>query len=489
MLGKLFDVAIIGNELAGLTAGALLVKRGFQVVVIDVENARLQVKRDGYTLRPFPGLFYGFGQGQVFSDIFLELGIPFLEKKRFQMAQPAYQVAMPEARVDIVQGREEWTKLLHSEFGADAGGLLNMLNEMDRYNSLLRRLLTHEQMIYPPATLREKWRINRACSDLGADFKEGIRLDYNEFLDSFHLSATTRAFLDAQYYFLAPVFPDNPSLFFASFIFSYINKGIFNVEGGLRVLEDICKERISSYRGQLQRAGEIESVDFGRVNEIQLGGVKEPVRAKKLLVCTDVGAFLEKFAAKSLKGAFRERLQAPPPRRHTFTLFVAIDGRVAPVGMRENVILLTDPSKSVSSDNLAFVSISPTDNPDYAPAGKRLLAATTVVEPESGELTAPEARRLAGQLLNNLRDLAPFLDDFTEFVAYDESFALYQAIRRSTVSPAIDPEDRFGIACLPNRTPHKEVFYAGKGALPGLGMEGEGFTGLMAAQLLVKELS
>jgi phytoene dehydrogenase-like protein len=488
MLGKLYDVAIIGNELAGLVAGALLVKRGFQVVVIDVESQRIQVKRDGFALRPFPGLFYGFGQGQVFSDIFLELGIPFLEKKKFQLATPAYQVAMPEARVDILQGREEWTKLLHSEFGADAGGLMNMLNEMDRYHSILRRLLTHE-LIYPAYTLREKYRLNRACGELGADYKEGARLSYSEFLDSFHLSPATRAFLDAQFYFLAPVYPDDPSLFFASFVFSYVNKGIFNVEGGLRVLEDICKERISSYRGQLQRAGEIESIDFGRVNEIQLGGVKEPVRAKKILVCSDIGAFLTKFAPKSLKGSFQERLSAPPPRRHSFTLYVAVDEQVAPVGMKDNVILLTDPSKPLSAQNLTFVSLSAGDNPDFAPPGKRLFATTVVVEPESGELTAPEARRLSELMLKNLRDLVPFLDDFTQFVAYDESFALYQAIRRSTVSPTVDPEDRFGIACLSNSTPHKEVFYAGKATLPGLGMEGEGFSAVMAAQLLVKELS
>jgi phytoene dehydrogenase-like protein len=404
------------------------------------------------------------------------------------LAAPAYQVAMPEARVDIVQGREEWAKVLHSEFGADAGALMNLLGEVDRYSGMLRRLLTHD-VVYPAYTLREKYRLNRACSNLGTEFKEGARLDYEEFLDSFNLSPATRAFLDAQFYFLAPTLPDNPSLFFASFVFSCINKGIFIVEGGLRVLEDICKERISSYRGQLQRASEIEEIDFGRACAIKLGGVKEPVRAKKILVSTNIEDFLAKHAPKSLKGSFRERLDAPPHKRHTFTLYIAIDDQVTPVGMKDNVILVTDANKPVSSDNLAFVSLSPLDNPDYAPPGKRLLAVTTVVSPETGELTAPEAKRISQSVLANVRDLTPFLDDFTEFVAYDESFALYQAARRSTIIPPIDPEDRFGIACLPNRTPHKEVFYSGKGGLPGLGMEGEGITALMAANILAKELS
>jgi phytoene dehydrogenase-like protein len=488
MLGKLYDVAVIGNELAGLVAGALLVKRGFQVLVIDIESARLQVKRDGFTLKPFPGLFYGFGQGQIFSDIFLELGIPFLEKKRFQLAQPAYQVALPTARVDILQGREEWAKALHNVFGADAGALMNMLGEVDRYANLLRGLFTQD-VIYPAFTLREKYRLNRACGNLGADFKEGTRLDYHEFLDSFGLSPTTRAFLDAQFHFLAPILPDSPSLFFAAFVFSYINKGIFHVEGGLKVLEDICKERISSYRGQLQRAGEIEAIDFGRVNEIKLAGVKEPARCKKILVCTSIDDFLTKYAPKSLKGSFQERLENKPPRRHTFTLYVAIDGNVVPVGMNENVILVTDADKPMSSANLFFVSLSPQDNPDYAPAGKRLIAATTVVEPESGELGVAEAKRIAQHMYTNLCELMPFLEDFTDFVAYDESYALYRSARRSIVVPPIDPEDRFGIACLPNHTPHKEIFYAGKGTLPGLGMEGEGISALMATNLLAKELA
>ncbi len=487
LIGKLFDVTIIGTEPAGLVAGSLLVKRGFSVLVIEVESQKLQVKRDGFTLTAFPGLFFGFGQGQIFSDIFTELGIPFLEKKRFSLAEPAYQVVMPDVRLDVHQGRDELFKLLQDEFGPDASSIMSILGEVDRYSSVVRGLLKQD-VVFPAYGIRERYRLNRACGSLGDDFKEGSRMDFNEFLQGYPLTPKGRAFLESQFHLLSPVHPDNPSLFFAAFVLAWTNKGIFKVEGGLKVLEDICKERISSYRGVLHRTTDIESIDFGRISEIKLPETKEPVRTKKFLVSTNIEQFYSRFSPKHVKGSFREKVTLPAHNLHRFTLYVAVDANVIPVGMDENVILLMEPEKELRNGNSVFVSLSPAESPEYAPKGKRLIAATTLVQAESGELSPQDARRLSDKIMDALRDMIPFLDDFTQFVAYDESYALYQATRRQTFQPVIDPEDRFGIGCLANRTPIDEVFYAGKATLPGLGMEGEGISALTAANMLTKTL-
>jgi len=487
MLGKLFDVAIIGSELAGLVTGALLVKRGFQVLLIDVESERIQVKRDGYTFAPFPGLFFGFNQGQVFSDIFTELGIPFLEKKRFNLAQPAYQVVLPDIRLDVNQGREELYQLLQSEFSADAASIMSMLGEVDRYSSVVRSLLKQD-VVYPAFSLRERWGLNRACGALGADFKEGSRINFSEFLSGFPLSPEGRGFLEAQFRFLSPLYPDDPSLFFGAFVLSWTNKGIFKVEGGIKVLEDICKERISSYRGKLHRTPAIEDIDFGRINEIKLVESKEPARCKKILVSSNIEEFFKRFSPKSMKGSFKEKLELPVNKLHDFTLYVAIDAEVVPVGMDENVILLTDPNRPLSAQNVIYVRLSPIDSPEYAPPGKRLISATTLIQAENEEFGPFQAKKVSDQIYGSLLELIPFLKDFTEYIAYDESYALYKAIRNETVQQSIDPEDRFGIGGLTNRTPHSEVYYAGKRTLPGLGMEGEGISALTAANLLTKVL-
>ncbi|HPQ67757.1 MAG TPA: hypothetical protein PKW95_01430 [bacterium] len=488
MIGKLFDVAIIGTELAGLAAGALLVKRGFTVLVIDVESQKHQVKKNGYTLTEFPGLFFGFGQGQIYSEVFTELGIPFLEKKRFLLGEPAYQVVLPDVRLDVNPNREALFKILQAEFGNDATSIMSLLGEVDRYSSVMRSLLT-QNVVYPAYGMRERYRLNRACGSLGSDFKDGSRMFFNDFLQGFPLTAPGRAFLESQFQFLCPVYPDDPTLFYAAFVLSSTNKGIYKVEGGLKVLEDIFKERIISYRGKLHRTAEIEEIDFGRVNEIKLSEVKEPVRCKKFLVSTDIENFFSRFHPKTIKGGYGKQLAEPPGKLHEYTLYIAIDANVVPVGMDENVILHVDPQSADELGEPVFVRLSPPESPEYAPAGKRLIAATALVAPESGELTAAQARDIANRMMRQLHYLIPFLNDFTEFIAYDESFALYQSARRSKIVPAIDPEDRFGVGNLPNRTPHDEVFYAGKGSLPGLGMEGEGISAYIAANLLTKQLS
>ncbi len=81
MIGRLFDVTVIGANLSGLIAGSLLVKRGYNVLIADVKSERQCVETGGYRLGRFHNLLFGFGKERIFTNIFSELGIPFLDKK------------------------------------------------------------------------------------------------------------------------------------------------------------------------------------------------------------------------------------------------------------------------------------------------------------------------------------------------------------------------------------------------------------------------
>ena len=46
MKGMLFDVAVLGSELSGLIAGSLLVKRGYNVLMVEVTDQALAILAD-----------------------------------------------------------------------------------------------------------------------------------------------------------------------------------------------------------------------------------------------------------------------------------------------------------------------------------------------------------------------------------------------------------------------------------------------------------
>lgn len=487
MIGKLFDVTILGANLSGLLSGALLVKRGFNVLVVDLESERHEIKKSGYTLKKFPSLFLGFGQNQIFTEIFGELGIPVLEKKRFSLAEPPYQIVMPQNRIDVFQGREELFGVLEKEFPDQASTMMTFYNEIDRYSTAIKNFLSQD-VVYPPSTIREGMRSRHAVKNVFSSFKDKAPSNYRMFLDTFQMSRPARAFIDAQTQFLAQVFPDEMSLFYASYILGWTNKGVFKADGGIKALTDICKERISSYRGSFHHSTGVEEIAFDKIIGIKFPEVREMVKTKYILYTGNPEEFFKTHAPKYYKGKLKDAMSIEEPSAHTFTLYLGIDENVVPVGMEENVILIRDPEEELIDANMLFLRLSSIGDTGFAPQGKRLLSCTMKVCPEADEISVVDAQRLSKDALSLIEDLIPFLNRFLDFVAMEESFALYQAERREKFRPSIDPDDKFGVAFLPNRTPQKQVFYTGPGVLPGLGIEGEGLAALQVSNLLSKNL-
>ena len=487
MIGKLFDVTILGANLSGLLASALLVKRGFNVLVVDLDTERIEVKKNGYTLKEFPSIFIGFGPNDIYTEIFNELGIPVLEKKRFALAEPAYQIVLPDNRIDVFQGREKLFEIHNREFPASASKMMSFFNEIDKLSDSVSSFLSQD-IVYPPYKIREGMRASRAAKTVNEVMKQMGKVDYDTFLSSFELNEHALAYINAQTQFLAQVYPDDMSIYYAAYVLGWTNSGIFRADGGIKALEDICKERISSYRGSFHHSSGIEEIDFSKIIGIKFPDVREMIKTKYILYTGDPGEFLKTHSPKHYKGRIREIMETPEPSAHTFTLYLGIDEFVVPVGMEDNLIMIGDPNKELIDANMVFVRLSSPGDTGFAPQGKRLLSLTMKVQPEGGELTAMDAQRISKQAFELVKDLIPFLDDYLDFLAIDESFALYQATRHSSFRPNIDESDRFGLAYLPNRTPHKQIFYTGPGVLPALGIEGEAYSALQVVNILAKQL-
>ncbi|MCB9475924.1 MAG: NAD(P)/FAD-dependent oxidoreductase [Deltaproteobacteria bacterium] len=486
MIGMLFDVAIVGSGLSGLITGAFLVKRGFNVLMVEIEEQSIEMEHQGYRLGRFPGAFYGFGKGQIFSEIFTELGIPFLDKKRFLMAEPAHQVIMPSRRIDVSQDRDDLFKAINFEFPQDAGRVMAMMNELDRHATVIRNFFTQD-LVYPPTTFQEKRIAKRLIGNATELYRDSMETPFSQFLAGYDLGREAKTFVESQIQFLSPMYPDNPSLAFAANLAGLSNGGIFQVEGGIKVLENIFKERISSYRGVVHRSPAVEGVDFGRYTEVKLADQKEPFKCKALLLTMNPESFFARYEPKTLE-ELAAKTSLTPPEAHDFVLYIGIDENVVPVGMAPNAVLVADPRQELINDNMIMLSLtSPTDEV-IAPPGKRLIAARMKVRPSGPKINEAFAEVLAEKVLAALRDLMPFFDDFFEFCAVKESYRLYVMERKQAWFQAID-DDKLGVGLMPNRTPNKSVFYTGPAVLPGLGMEGEAISARTIANILSDKLA
>lgn len=487
MIRRLFDVTIIGADLSALMAGSLLVKRGFNVLIADVRESATGTRVGPFTLRRFTGILHGFGKDQIFNRIFAELGIPFLDKKRFSTSETAYQVVTPERRVDIQQDRDAFLLSMGHEFPGDAKKIHSLYQEIDRLTAGLRGILS-QNFIYPPASLGERFSARKVLGSSPQALQDSWAIDFHDFLEDLGLSEEAKSFVDCQLQFLSPLYPIGTLLPFAAFWLGLSNAGISRVEGGTRTLEGLLKERIETYRGEIRVVPAVESVHFGKLTELHFAEDRETIKTRYILVTDDPGDFLSIHAPKSVKSDFKEKLERPAPPCHDFVLYLGIQDQVVPVGMESNLVLVADPGAKLIDDNLIMISLSDPLDESLAPAGKRLLAARVKIAPKSGVMDKETARGLAKGIVTQLRELIPFLDDFTEFAAVDESYALYEVERRRPWRWSIDDE-RLHLANLGYRTPQKNVYYGGGAVLPGLGFEGEAIAARTVSGIISEKLA
>lgn len=91
-----WDVLILGSALPGLAAGIRLAMAGHRILVAE-EDAT--VRQPPVTREPFhlPGIL----GGGLLDHVLQSFGIPMIERRRLEAREIAYQVLLPELRVDV----------------------------------------------------------------------------------------------------------------------------------------------------------------------------------------------------------------------------------------------------------------------------------------------------------------------------------------------------------------------------------------------------
>ena len=91
-----WDVVVLGSSLPGLIAAVRLAMGRLRVLVVEEEAAA----RQPATVRE-PFFLAGSGAGGVLDACLRALALPLIDRRRLASESLAYQVVMPDARVDV----------------------------------------------------------------------------------------------------------------------------------------------------------------------------------------------------------------------------------------------------------------------------------------------------------------------------------------------------------------------------------------------------
>jgi hypothetical protein len=493
---RIYDVCVVGSQLGGVVAGALLARRGFRVLHVAHDDPGFHYVDQGYVLPFGPAVVPAPRQLPAAETVLAELGLATDFSRALAPSDPDLQLLLPKHRVDVsrdagilrIELKREWPK----EAEALEAGFQDLNTLFDFAGFFLRA-----NPPLPPDGFIERREVKKAIKMAstapGAPAEPvGAARPFPAFADHELVRSLTVAHRFLTY------LDGEPSPLSLVRLLGGAFRGTNRLPGGLGTLREMVRRRIAESRGEL-RGGPGEpavatgfDIDGGKVEAVRLADSPDAHVARAFIAATDAARLLDLLPADVRKGRAAEGLARIRPRRQLLTLNLIVKETALPPALGENVLALRDAAAGDGLDNAVFLQVLPVrrDKGTKGPGDKG--PSTELVGDErvvcaSGFLSAEvrgraELAAAAARIREAVADAIPFFE--RHLVA--ESAPLLAAPERVDLSPVhplyeAELDETLGITGLPVRGPWKNLFFAGREVLPGLGIEGEFYAGIQAA--------
>jgi hypothetical protein len=482
-LGNEQEVIVLGSGLGGLVAGTLLSKNNHSVLLLREKEYQSSYSTRGYHFIPYSNFSEKSLKPSLVRRISQALNLSLLmgTRKDGKQAKAApdrsrqrasFQVILPRARIDIFPQRFLLQKEWRREFPEEALRIERFYNELEQIQHLLQKVKEKKNAsaFFP---FRQRCFITKMVS-LDPLPNEGVDKKLSLFSREF------REFIKLQLISRGNFYSDRFPLSLASqVLFDGANESNSDFDS-----EKLEQEILNQF---LRSGGRIEKID--RVKEVGLGwrrgftlaseGNPAVFRSQFLIISCPLHRASPFLGKKILK--WKKKIK---PLYMLIPLFLGIDEKVVPVGMKDLLVSILDPEKPYDDGNVLFLSLSSKGDKTRAPEGKRALTVESLMNVETwGEKNLADYKQ---GVMNHLYSLFPFLEQYVELV--DFQWASDHASRWSYGHFLYESSSDFywREGMVPVKLARK-IYFVGKENFPYLGLGGEVFSGMIAARRILKQ--
>ena len=128
----MYDVIVIGSDLSSFIAALLSARYGRKTLLLSECALGDSLTFSGYTFNIDPFPWSGFGAGQIFTKLFSELNIPLPDPAKISPLNPAFQVILPEHRIDFCIDREALINDISREYPGEDSQIQNLYHSVTR---------------------------------------------------------------------------------------------------------------------------------------------------------------------------------------------------------------------------------------------------------------------------------------------------------------------------------------------------------------------
>lgn len=498
-------IIVIGAGIGGLTAGALLARRGYSVTIFDRAivpgGCASTFKRRGFTFDVGATQVAGLEPGGIHQRIFEELAIAL---PAATPCDPACAVFLPgeSEPINIWRDPQKWQAERQRQFP-------NSEPFWQLMSALFQASWNFQQRdpVLPPRNL---WDIGQLLSALRWDTT--ITFPFTLFtvgdaLRFFGLGSDRRlrTFLDLQLKLYSQVNAAETALLYAATALgvSQEPQGLYHLHGSMQVLSDRLVSALERDGGQLlmrQDVEKIETLADGSfritTRDLKTGKTFNETAAEVVANVTvqNLIELLEPAPATLSMASYQQRVRHLQPPSGAFVVYLGVDRAAIPDDCPPHLQFLYDGDREIGENNSLFVSVSqPGDG--RAPEGKATIIASSFVDVHPWWQGSEEEYRSRKQRytddaiarLSQYFHLTPETLIHTE-AATPRSFAHFTGRARGYVGGVGQRISTFGPFGFATRSPLPHLWLVGDSTHPGEGTAGVSYSALTAVRQIESNL-
>ena len=483
--GEEHEVVILGSGLGGLIAGALLSKKNRKVLLLREKRYQPSFAREGYRFIPFSNFSEKRMKFLLLRKVSQALNLPSLMGDRGERGkgdlrfeklkqEVAFQVILPKSRVDLFSQRSIFQRELKREFPKETGKIDNLYKEMNRIRPLLKRRNSEGDSwsVFPirPSPWIKRW----------VPFTSLPREKISEKLPLF--SREFREFIRLQLVSWGNLYSDQFPLYLAAYLLLKEEGEEWISQSDLEGMERKILESFVQSGGTVEEIEGVQRIERGgwRKFTLSLKGENRSFRSKFVILNAPLHHLYYLVGRKEKRlSRWSEKIQ---PRYALVPLFLGIEERAIPVGMKDLLVSILDLEKPYEGGNLLLLHLSLKGDGARAPEGKRALTVESLLPVEKWNPVSLEGH-LKG-VMEHLHRLFPFLELSIEFT--DWSWAKGQLLCWSYPHFLYETNHDFGWGdgVVPARL-SRNLYFIGKENFPYLGLEGEILTGWLVGKQIM----
>jgi C-3',4' desaturase CrtD len=494
-------VIVIGAGIGGLTAGALLASRGYEVTIFEQSSVAggcaSTFKRRGFTFDVGATQVAGLEPGGIHHRIFSELGV---ELPLATPCDPACAVFLPGEKepINVWRDRAKWQAERQKQFPGS-----------EPFWQLMAKLFKaswqfqSRDPVLPP---RNFWDLSQLISALRLDTLITVPFTLMSVGDALRLygiydDRRLKKFLDLQLKLYSQVDADETALLYAAtaLAVSQEPRGLSHLQGSMQVLSDRLVEGLEKHGGKLLLHHSVEAIqtESGRVTGVTIRNEKtEEVWTQatdRVVANVTVQNLVKLLPQDFLATSYKRRVDKLPESSGAFVIYLGVKASAIPFRCPPHLQFLYDYNDPIGENNSLFVSVSkPGDG--RSPEGMATVIASSFTDPKIWwRGTKEDYKQLKQEYTQKAIDrLGQYFDLAPENIVHQEAatprtFERFTGREKGIVGGIGQRISTFGPFAIATRTPVKNLWLVGDSTHPGEGTAGVSYSALTVVRQIDSE--